>query len=238
MGPIGVAKHLAPFLPGHVFAKHGKRALGAVSAAPHGSASILVISWMYIRMMGADGLIDATKLAILNANYVASLLDPYFPVLHRGKGGLIAHECIVDVRPFKKHGIEVEDVAKRLIDYGYHAPTMSFPVPGTLMIEPTESETKAELDRFCDAMISIHGEMQAVANGESDKTNNPLKHAPHTAKVVCADEWNRPYSRETAAFPTTWTRTHKFWPAVARIDNVYGDRNLACSCAGMDGFST
>jgi len=237
MGPIGVAKHLAPFLPGHVFAKHGRRALGAVSAAPHGSASILVISWMYIRMMGADGLTDATTIAILNANYVARRLDPYFPVLYRGKGGLVAHECIVDVRSWKKHGIEVEDVAKRLIDYGYHAPTMSFPVPGTLMVEPTESEALTELDRFCDAMISIHAEMQAVADGKLDRANNPLKHAPHTARTVCSDKWDRPYSRDVAAFPCQAVRESKFWPAVGRVDNVYGDRNLVCSCVGMEAHS-
>jgi glycine dehydrogenase len=243
MGPIGVAAHLVPFLPSHpvspVVSASGpdKRPIGAVSAAPYGSASILVISWMYIRMMGADGLTDATKYAILNANYVAKRLEAFFPVLYRGNAGLVAHECIVDFRGWKKHGIEVEDVAKRLMDYGYHAPTMSFPVPGTLMIEPTESETKAELDRFCDAMISIHGEMQAVANGESDRVNNPLKHAPHTAKVVCADDWTRPYSRESAAFPDRFTRASKFWPAVGRVDNVYGDRNLVCSCVGMEAYA-
>jgi glycine dehydrogenase len=243
MGPIGVAKHLAPFLPGHVFSAQPSapssqlRAGGAVSAAPYGSASILVISWMYIRMMGPDGLTEATKKAILNANYVARRLDQFFPVLYRGNAGLIAHECIVDLRGWKKHGVEAEDAAKRLMDYGYHAPTLSFPVPGTLMIEPTESESKAELDRFCDAMISIHGEMQAVVNGESDKTNNPLKNAPHTAKVVCADAWDHPYSRETAAFPDRFTRASKFWPAVGRVDNVYGDRNLVCSCVGMDAYA-
>jgi glycine dehydrogenase len=247
MGPIGVAAHLAPFLPGHPLAiavapapASGRDQLskvGAVSAAPFGSASILVISWMYIRMMGPDGLTAATKVAILNANYVAKRLEKFFPVLYRGNAGLIAHECIVDFRAWKRHGLEVEDAAKRLMDYGYHAPTMSFPVPGTLMIEPTESEAKSELDRFCDAMISIHGEMQAVANGESDKVNNPLKHAPHTARVVCADEWTRPYSRETAAFPDPFTRASKFWPAVGRVDNVYGDRNLVCSCVGMEAFA-
>ncbi|HVU33969.1 MAG TPA: aminomethyl-transferring glycine dehydrogenase [Opitutaceae bacterium] len=246
VGPIGVASHLVPFLPGHVFAdttqdpkpEGSKLATsGAVSAAPWGSASILVISWMYIRMMGSDGLTAATKMAILNANYVAKRLEKFFPVLYRGNAGLIAHECIVDFRSWKKHGLEVEDVAKRLMDYGYHAPTMSFPVPGTLMIEPTESESKAELDRFCDAMISIHGEMQAVANGESDKANNPLKHAPHTAKVVCADEWPHPYSREMAAFPDRFTRASKFWPSVGRVDNVYGDRNLVCSCIGMSAYA-
>jgi glycine dehydrogenase len=248
MGPIGVAPHLVPFLPGHVFpdstenshrqtpgARPGSG--GAVSSAPYGSASILVIPWMYMRMMGPDGLTDATKYAILNANYVAKRLDKFFPVLYRGNAGLIAHECIVDFRGWKKHGVEVEDAAKRLMDYGYHAPTMSFPVPGTLMIEPTESEAKAELDRFCAAMISIHGEMQAVANGESDKANNPLKFAPHTAKVVCADVWPHPYSREIAAFPDTFTRASKFWPAVGRVDNVYGDRNLVCSCVGMSAYA-
>ncbi|HEY1848596.1 MAG TPA: aminomethyl-transferring glycine dehydrogenase [Opitutaceae bacterium] len=241
MGPIGVAAHLAPFLPGHAvvspFSGKGRAHLGAVSAAPWGSASILVIPWMYIRMMGAGGLTAATKAAILNANYVAKRLEKHFPVLYRGASGLVAHECIVDLRGWKKHGLEAEDAAKRLMDYGFHAPTLSFPVPGTFMIEPTESETKAELDRFCEAMISIHGEMQAVVNGESDKVNNPLKNAPHTAKVVCADEWNHPYSRETAAFPAPWTRESKFWPAVGRVDNVYGDRNLVCSCAGMEAYA-
>ncbi|MSU22529.1 MAG: glycine dehydrogenase (aminomethyl-transferring) [Opitutus sp.] len=244
MGPIGVAAHLAPFLPGHPVVsphskiEHQKSRIGAVSAAPWGSASILVISWMYIRMMGPVGLTEATKHAILKANYVAHRLAKYFPVLYRGNAGLIAHECIVDLRAWKKNGVEVEDAAKRLMDYGYHAPTMSFPVPGTFMIEPTESEAQSELDRFCDAMISIHGEMQAVAHGESDKTNNPLKHAPHTAKAVCADAWNHPYSRETAAFPSPATRAAKFWPAVGRVDNVYGDRNLVCSCLGMEAYTT
>jgi glycine dehydrogenase len=243
MGPIGVAAHLAPFLPSHPVSpvqsadRNSKSAIGAVSAAPYGSASILVISWMYIRMMGPDGLTEATKKAILNANYVACRLDKFFPVLYRGKAGLVAHECIVDLRGWKKHGLEAEDAAKRLMDYGYHAPTLSFPVPGTLMIEPTESESQAELDRFCDAMIAIHGEMQAVVNGEADKANNLLKNAPHTAKVVCADEWTRPYSRERAAFPDRFTRASKFWPAVGRVDNVHGDRNLICSCAGMEAYA-
>ncbi len=250
MGPIGVAKHLVGFLPSHsvvpLYAKsplerggaerRGVAHMGAVSAAPYGSASILVISWMFIRMMGPDGLKRATQVAILNANYIAQRLEKYFPVLYRGGSGLVAHECILEFRPWKKHGLEVEDVAKRLMDYGYHAPTMSFPVPGTLMIEPTESETKTELDRFCDALIAIHGEMAAVASGESDKLNNPLKHAPHTAAAVTATEWPHPYSRETAAFPDKWTRASKFWPATGRVDNVYGDRNLVCSCVGMDAF--
>ncbi len=242
VGPIGVAAHLAPFLPGHAvaspFAKgRGGAHLGAVSSAPWGSASILVISWMYIRMMGAEGLTAATKAAILNANYVARRLGKFFPVLYRGASGLVAHECIVDLRGWKRHGVEAEDAAKRLMDYGYHAPTLSFPVPGTFMVEPTESESKAELDRFCDAMIAIHGEMQAVANGESDRINNPLKNAPHTARAVCADEWDRPYSRELAAFPAPWTRASKFWPAVGRVDNVFGDRHLVCTCAGMEAFA-
>ncbi|MBL9215303.1 MAG: aminomethyl-transferring glycine dehydrogenase [Opitutaceae bacterium] len=245
MGPIGVAKHLAPFLPGHAVVRTrpesaagdaGKQT-GAVSAAPWGSASILVISWMFIRLMGAEGLTRATKVAILNANYVARRLEPYFPVLYQGASGLVAHECILEFRPWKKQGLEVEDVAKRLMDYGYHAPTMSFPVPGTLMIEPTESETRAELDRFCAALIAIHGEMSAVASGESDKLNNPLKHAPHTAAAVCATDWPHPYTRETAAFPDAWTRAAKFWPAVGRVDNVYGDRHLVCSCVGMEAYA-
>ncbi len=236
VGPVCVAKHLIPYLPGHVVAGELREG-GAVSAAPFGSASILVISWMYIRMMGADGLTQATKLAILNANYVAKRLEAYFPVLYRGTSGLVAHECIIDLRQWKKHGVEVEDAAKRLMDYGYHAPTMSWPVAGTFMIEPTESEAKVELDRFCDALIAIHGEMQAVANGEADRNNNPLKHAPHTAKVIASEEWNRPYSRELAAFPSQWTRISKFWPAVGRVDNVYGDRNLVCSCVGMEAFA-
>jgi glycine dehydrogenase len=245
MGPIGVAAHLAPFLPGHVFgsqfdprgSRRDSRQMGAVSAAPFGSASILVISWMYIRMMGAEGLTTATKRAILNANYIARRLEKFFPVLYRGNAGLVAHECIVDFRAWKKHGLEVEDAAKRLMDFGYHAPTMSFPVPGTFMIEPTESESRDELDRFCDALIAIHGEMQAVANGEADKADNPLKHAPHTARVVCSDAWQHAYSRELAAFPDRFTRASKFWPAVGRVDNVYGDRNLVCSCVGMEAYA-
>ncbi len=239
VGPIGVAKHLVPFLPGHVALERFRDAktASAVSAAPYGSASILVIPWMYIRMMGAEGLTQATRLAILNANYIARRLEPHYPVLYKGASGLVAHECIIDCRSFKKYGIEVEDIAKRLQDYNYHAPTMSWPVAGTLMIEPTESEAKVELDRFCDALIAIAGEIQAVANGEAEKTNNVLKNAPHTAKVVCADKWERPYSRELAAFPSAWVREHKFWPAVGRVDNVYGDRNLVCSCVGMEAYA-
>ncbi len=228
MGPIGVAEHLVPFLP-----EKGSKAIGAISAAPWGSASILTIPWMYIRMMGGQGLTEATRVAILNANYIARRLDASFPVLYKGKSGLVAHECILDLRQWKSAGIEVEDVAKRLMDYGFHAPTVSWPSPGTMMIEPTESESKEELDRFCDAMISIRAEMEAIGNG-GDKKNNPLKNAPHTAQSL-AGEWNRPYSRETAAYPSPWTREHKFWPAVGRIDNVYGDRNLICSCVGFAG---
>ncbi len=208
--------------------------VGPVSAAPFGSASILTISWMYIRMMGADGLRRATEIAILNANYIAKRLNHYFPVLFKGKRGLVAHECILDLRDWKKVGIEVEDVAKRLMDYGFHAPTMSWPVAGTMMVEPTESESKEELDRFCEAMISIHGEMKAVANGEADKQDNVLRNAPHTMSQIAADDWKHPYTRKAAAFPAKWLRDHKFWPSVARIDNVYGDRNLFCSCVPMD----
>jgi glycine dehydrogenase len=190
---------------------------------------------MYIATMGATGLRRATQVAILNANYIAHRLDPYFKVLYRGPGGWVAHECIIDLRPFKR--VTAEDVAKRLMDYGFHAPTLSFPVAGTLMIEPTESESRAELDRFCDAMIAIHGEIQAVERGEADPSSNVLKLAPHPAEVVAADHWDRPYPREQAAYPAPWLRDHKFWPAVARIDNVHGDRHLVCSCAGMEAHS-
>ncbi len=237
VGPIGVAKHLIPFLPGHVVSPVDGRTNQAVSAAPYGSASVLPISWMYIRMMGTAGLTAATKIAILNANYVARRLEANYPVLYKGASGLVAHECIIDCRGFKKHGIEVEDIAKRLQDYNYHAPTMSWPVAGTLMIEPTESEAKVELDRFCDTLIAIAGEIAAIAKGEADKTNNVLKNSPHTSKVVCADKWEHPYSRELAAFPSAFVREHKFWPAVGRVDNVYGDRNLVCSCIGMEAFA-
>jgi glycine dehydrogenase len=239
IGPIAVAAHLAKYLPGHVVIAPGeaRRQEGAVSAAPWGSASILVISWMYMAMLGAEGLTRATQIAILSANYMAKKLEPYFPVLYRGHSDLVAHEFILDLRPWKQSaGIEVEDVAKRLMDYGFHAPTISFPVPGTMMIEPTESESKAELDRFCEALIAIHSEMQRVANGEWPRDNNPLKHAPHTASVVTADEWKRPYGRELAAYPVPTLREHKFWPYVGRIDNVYGDRNLVCSCLPMDAY--
>ncbi len=229
MGPICVAEHLADFLPGHpVVNLGGEDPIGAVAAAPWGSASILVISWVYIALMGGAGLTEATRMAILNANYIARRLDPYFPVLFKGTSGLVAHECIVDLRPFKS--VTVEDVAKRLMDYGFHAPTISFPVPGTMMIEPTESESKEELDRFCDAIVAIHGEIQEIETGKADPQNNLLKNAPHTALSIVKEPWNHPYSRERAAFPAPWTRDHKFWPAVGRIDNVWGDRNLVCTC--------
>jgi glycine cleavage system P protein (glycine dehydrogenase) len=232
VGPIGVKAHLAPYLPGHPLADLGRKSgIGPVAAAPYGSASILGISWIYLRLMGPEGLTHATKVAIANANYVASRLATFFPVLYKGRNGLVAHECIIDLRQFKKSaGIEVEDVAKRLMDYGFHAPTMSWPVPGTMMIEPTESESKAELDRFCDAMISIYGEIRAIETGEADREDNVLKWSPHTAQDLLADNWDRGYSRESAAYPAPWTREHKFWPVVGRIDNVYGDRNLFCSC--------
>lgn len=236
MGPIGVKAHLAPYLPGNPLAGPAQKSgVGPVAAAPYGSASILGISWTYIRLMGPEGLTHATKIAIANANYVASRLASFFPILYKGKNGLVAHECIIDLRQFKKAaGIEVEDVAKRLMDYGFHAPTMSWPVPGTMMIEPTESESKAELDRFCDAMISIHGEIRAIETGEADREDNVLKRAPHTAQDLLADNWDRSYSRESAAYPAPWTREHKYWPVVGRIDNVYGDRNLFCSCVPIE----
>jgi glycine dehydrogenase len=229
MGPIGVRAHLAPFLPGHPQAAL-PGTTGAVSAAPWGSASILPISWAYIRMMGGDGLCDATRIAILNANYVAQRLEPHYPVLYRGRNGRVAHECILDLRPFKDAGVQVEDVAKRLMDYGFHAPTMSFPVVGTLMVEPTESESKAELDRFCDAMIAIREEIRAIERGELDASASALRHAPHTAADVTQDVWDRAYTRQQAAFPAPWTKGHKYWPTVGRIDNAYGDRHLVCSC--------
>ena len=234
VGPIGVAEHLVPFLPGHAVVNlGGEDPIGAVSAAPWGSASICVIPWMYIAMMGSTGLTRATEVAILVANYVSKRLENHFLTLYRSNG-LVAHECILDLRPFKS--ITAEDVAKRLMDYGFHAPTLSWPVAGTLMVEPTESESKAELDRFCDAMIAIHAEIQAVESGAVDPKNNPLKNAPHPAEVVSADRWDRPYSREQAAYPVAGLRQFKFWPAVGRVDNVFGDRNLVCSCVGMEAY--
>ena len=235
VGPIGVAKQLLPFLPGHAELANPS---GAVCSAPWGSASINTISWMYIAMMGPAGLTEATEVAILNANYIAKRLAPYFPVLYTGNEGLVAHECIIDIRPLSEaSGITVEDVAKRLMDYGFHAPTMSWPVGGTLMIEPTESESKPELDRFCDAMMSIHGEISAVISGELDANDNPLKHAPHPCETVCGNEWPHAYTREQAAFPLPYLRQHKFWPAVGRIDNVHGDRNLVCTCDSVEAYA-
>jgi glycine dehydrogenase len=238
MGPIGVAAHLAQFLPGNpLIATGGEHGIGAVSSAPWGSASILTISWVYIAMMGAAGLKRATEIAILNANYMARRLGTHYSILYTGKTGRVAHEFIVDLRPFEKSaGVLAEDVAKRLMDYGFHSPTMSFPVAGTLMIEPTESESKAELDRLCDALIAIRAEIRAIEEGRSDRADNPLKHAPHTADAVVADEWQHKYSREVAAFPAPWTREHKFWPTVARIDNGYGDKNLFCVCPPVEAY--
>jgi glycine dehydrogenase len=237
MGPIGVAEHLVPFLPGHsVVNLGGEDPVGAVAAAPWGSASLFPISWVYIAAMGGAGLAEASKYAILNANYIAKRLEKYFPVLYRGPGNLVAHECILDLRGFKS--VTVEDVAKRLMDYGFHAPTISWPVPGTMMVEPTESESKAELDRFCEAMHYIHVEIQQIESGQMDKQKNPLKNAPHTADMLAAADWPYGYSREQAAFPAPWLRDHKFWPVVGRIDNVYGDRNLVCSCEGMEAYGT
>lgn len=238
MGPIGVRKHLASFLPGHpVVPMGGAQAIGPVSAAPWGSASILTISWMYIRMMGAEGLTRATQTAILNANYMARRLAPHYPILYQGKHDLVAHECIIDLRDLKaKANIEVEDVAKRLIDYGFHAPTVSWPVAGTLMIEPTESESKEELDRFCDALISIRKEVAEIEAGQADRTTNVLKNSPHTAQLVAGDHWPYPYSREKAVYPSPATRARKFWPAVARVDNALGDRNLVCSCPPVSDY--
>jgi glycine dehydrogenase len=236
VGPIGVAEHLVEFLPGHnVINLGGENPIGAVAAAPWGSASILTISWMYIAMMGADGLTEATKFAILNANYISKRLEKHFPTLYRSNG-LVAHECILDLRAF--HSVTAEDVAKRLMDYGFHAPTLSWPVAGTLMVEPTESESKYELDRFCDAMISIHAEMTAVESGATDAKNNLLKNAPHTADQIASDNWNRPYTREAAAFPAKSLHDYKFWPHVSRVDNVFGDRNPVCSCVGMEDYTS
>ncbi|HEY1308326.1 MAG TPA: aminomethyl-transferring glycine dehydrogenase [Vicinamibacterales bacterium] len=235
VGPIGVARHLAPYLPRHPFAAiGGERAIHAVSAAPWGSASILLISYAYIRMLGANGLADATRHAILNANYIKARLERHYPVLYARATGRVAHELIFDLRAFKSAGIDEMDVAKRLIDFGFHAPTVSFPVGGTLMVEPTESEDKAELDRFCDAMIQIHREIEAVVTGKADAQNNVLKHAPHTASAVGASTWTHPYTREEAAYPLPFVRERKVWPPVGRIDNPYGDRNLFCSCPPVE----
>lgn len=239
MGPIGVAAHLVPFLPNHsVIPVSGKQGIGAVSAAPWGSASILPISWVYIALMGAEGLKHATEIAILNANYIAKRLADHYPVLYKGKNGLVAHECIIDLRQFKKTAeIEVDDIAKRLIDYGFHPPTVSWPVAGTIMVEPTESESLQELDRFCDAMIAIRAEIREIEEGKADRKDNLLKNAPHTAASLTVDEWSHPYSRQRAVYPTNWTRENKFWAAVGRIDQAYGDRNLVCTCLPMEAYS-
>ena len=234
VGPIGVAAHLVPFLPGHGTFEEGKQS-GVVCSAPWGSASICTISWMYLAMMGA-GVVESTKIAILNANYIAKKLAPYYPVLYTGRNGFVAHECILDLRHFKT--ITVEDVAKRLMDFGYHAPTMSWPVGGTLMIEPTESESREELDRFCEAMIEIHGEIESIETGLSDAANNVMKRAPHTAADLLREAWDRPYSREEAAFPLPWVQADKYWPTVGRVDNVYGDRNLVCTCPSVEAYSS
>ena len=232
VGPIAVAKHLVPFLPGHSVVDISKgKSIHAVAAAPFGSSNVILISYAYIKMMGEAGLTNATKAAILNANYIKAKLEPYFKVLYSGSNGRVAHELIFDMREFKHTAhVEVEDIAKRLMDYGYHAPTVSFPVAGTLMIEPTESEPKAEMDKFCDALINILAEIREIENGKADQKNNVLKNAPHTAQMVIADNWVYPYSREKAAYPVHWTRLNKFWPSVGRVDNAYGDRNLVCSC--------
>ncbi len=237
VGPIGVGEHLKPFLPGYSVVENGPEHVGPVSAAPWGSAGILPISWAYIAMMGREGLIKATQLAILNANYLAQRLKDHFPILYTDPNGMVAHECIIDVRPIKDQtGITVDDIAKRLIDYGFHAPTMSFPVPGTLMIEPTESESKVEIDRFCDAMIAIKKEIDDVDSGALDKDDNPLKHAPHTVVSVSENEWGHSYSRELAGYPVESLKVSKYWPPVGRVDNVYGDKNLVCSCPSISEY--
>ena len=240
MGPIGVVKHLAPFLPTHpVIPTGGETPIGAISAAPFSSASILPISWMYLRMLGAEGVTRSTQVALLNANYMMNRLESHYKILYKGTHGRCAHEFIIDIRDIKAStGISEEDIAKRLMDYNFHAPTMSFPVAGTLMVEPTESESKYELDRFCDAMISIRNEIRDVETGKADKVSNVLKGAPHTAGVVSGDSWDRKYSRESAAYPLPYLRSNKFWPSVGRIDNVYGDRNLICTCAPVSDYIT
>ena len=237
VGPIGVMPHLVPFLPTTPTTPESAQPIGAISAAPWGSASILVISWMYIAMMGSKGLTEATKIAILNANYMAKRLEPCYSVLFKGESGFVAHECIIDLRPLKKRAkVEVDDVAKRLMDFGFHAPTVSWPVIGTVMIEPTESESQEQLDRYCDAMLAIYSEAEAIANESIDPNNNPLKNAPHTAESLICGEWSHPYTREQAAYPAPWTKEHKFWTPVGRINNAYGDRNLVCSCVGMEAY--
>ncbi|MDB3856377.1 glycine dehydrogenase (aminomethyl-transferring), partial [Halieaceae bacterium] len=239
MGPIGVGQHLAPFLPNHPIQpiQHLDAGNGTVSSATWGSASILPISWMYISMMGAEGLTKATEIAILNANYIAEKLRDHYPILYRGRNGHIAHECIIDMRTIKDtSGITEEDVAKRLIDYGFHAPTMSFPVAGTLMVEPTESEPKTEIDRFIEAMISIREEISKVEAGKFDEQDNPLKNSPHTLDDICSDQWTHAYTREQAAYPVESLKDNKYWPPVSRLDNVFGDRNLICTCPSIDSY--
>jgi len=239
MGPIAVAGHLAPYLPGHpIVETGGAKAIGPIAAAPYGSPSILPISWMYIAMMGEPGLKKASQVAILNANYMAKRLEGHFPILYTSKGGLVAHEFIIDLRPFRDTaGISVDDVAKRLMDFGIHAPTMSWPVAGTFMIEPTESESREELDRLCEALITIREEILEIEEGRADQENNVLKHAPHTAEALMDDGWDRPYGREQAAYPLPWVRERKFWPAVGRVDNTYGDRNLVCTCESVEAYA-
>jgi glycine dehydrogenase len=238
MGPIGVVEKLVPYLPSHPIVNTGGEAgIHAVSSAPFGSALILLISYGYIKMLGADGLKSATETAILNANYMKEILKDHYKILYTGTNGRCAHEMILDCNDFKMaSGVEVADIAKRLMDYGFHAPTVAFPVVNTLMVEPTESENKAELDRFCDAMISIRKEIQEIIDGKADKANNVIKNAPHTAKLIIADNYDKPYSREKAAFPLPYVKANKFWPSVARVDNAYGDRNLVCSCAPIESY--
>jgi glycine dehydrogenase len=239
MGPICVAAHLAPFLPSNPLVKTGgEHAVSSISSAPYGSASILPISYAYISMMGGDGLTRATQMAILNANYIKERLSGIYPLLYTGSKGRAAHEMIVDCRSFKEVGVEVEDIAKRLMDYGFHAPTVSFPVAGTLMIEPTESETKAELDKFCDAMLAIREEIREIEDGRADRVENVLKNAPHTATMVLTGTWEMPYSREKAVFPAPFVKENKFWPTVRRIDSAYGDRNLICSCIPVEEYAS
>ena len=238
MGPICVAKHLAPYLPGHPLVKTGgAKAIHAVASAPWGSAGILMISYAYIKMLGSEGVTEATRYAILNANYLKCLLEKEYPILYKGANGRVAHEFILDTRQFKQQmGVDVEDIAKRLMDYGFHAPTVSFPVAGTLMIEPTESESKAELDRFADAILSIRKEIQEIANGKADREDNVLKNAPHTAQAVLSETWNHPYTRYKAVYPLHYVRQRKFWPSVGRINNSYGDRNIMCACPPIESY--
>jgi glycine dehydrogenase len=242
MGPIAMGEHLAPFRPSHPVAPPAgltEEASGAIAAAPYGSPSILPISWMYIRMMGDEGLKRATQIAILNANYMLHRLKDHYPIVYTGQNGRCAHEFILDCRPFDKSAkVKIDDIAKRLMDYGFHAPTMSWPVAGTLMVEPTESESKAELDRFCDAMIAIREEIREIESGEADAEDNLLHNAPHSIDMLAVDDWPHPYSRERAGYPLPWLRDAKFWPPVARVDNPYGDRNLMCTCPPMEAYAS